>query len=510
MTYRLLGLVLASVLVAACATGRRLPDSGPHDAAIRLDAGAVDGARADAALPVDAAMPGIDAATIDAALPDAARPDASMPAVDAGRDAGSGRCTGIDCSRLTTGCFVGVCVPSTGACTAMRVADGMSCNDGNACTSGDACTSGTCTGAATDCSALTGVCGTGVCDTTTGGCRVMPVADGTSCGAPTGCSAPVCSAGVCAVAPTSDCGSCGGGMVCSGGTCGAPPTSLTYDFESGTIPGGWTNGVGGTMPWTSTTSRAHGGTHSIRSGVIGNSAQSRVSLSITLSSSATVSFSLSTDTESCCDHLQFFVDGVMSGQWQGSTAWTTGGAALAAGTHTLEWRYVKDGSIATGMDAVWIDDLVFALPGDPNTGFEGSTSLPPGYATSGTLPWVVDTSMPHTGSNAAASGVITHSQTSSMTRAAAPSTATTLTFWYRVESESCCDHLYVFDNGVQIASYQGNVPWTMASFPLTAGSHTIEWRYSKDGSISTGLDRAFVDDIDFGFTPPVTGPLCGG
>ncbi len=83
-----------------------------------------------------------------------------------------------------------------------------------------------------------------------------------------------------------------------------------------------------------------------------------------------------------------------------------------------------------------------------------------------------------------------------------------LTFWYRVQSEPCCDHLLVYDNGTQLASYQGEVPWALATFPLATGTHRLEWRYSKDGSVSTGLDRAFVDDIDFGFTPG-TGPLCG-
>jgi hypothetical protein len=26
--------------------------------------------------------------------------------------------------------------------------------------------------------------------------------------------------------------------------------------------------------------------------------------------------------------------------------------------HTLEWRYDKDGSVSTGSDMVWVDDIV--------------------------------------------------------------------------------------------------------------------------------------------------------
>jgi hypothetical protein len=229
---------------------------------------------------------------------------------------------------------------------------------------------------------------------------------------------------------------------------------------------------------------------------------------ITLSTGASLSFWYSTESESCCDHLQLWVDGTMLGEWQGTTPWTQATAAIASGTHTIEWRYYKDISISFGADAVWIDDVAFGPAADPNTGFEGPTAMPAGYSTGGSLPWVIDTSAPHAGTNAAASGAITDSQTSSMYRTVALASASTLSFWYRVSSESCCDHLYVYDNGTQLASYQGEVAWSLATFPLAAGAHALEWRYSKDVSISTGLDRAFVDDIDFGFTP-VPGPLCG-
>ena len=37
---------------------------------------------------------------------------------------------------------------------------------------------------------------------------------------------------------------------------------------------------------------------------------------------------------------------------------------VAAGMHTLEWRYAKDGSIASGSDTVWVDDITL-IPGVP-------------------------------------------------------------------------------------------------------------------------------------------------
>jgi hypothetical protein len=231
-------------------------------------------------------------------------------------------------------------------------------------------------------------------------------------------------------------------------------------------------------------------------------------MAITLSSPATISFWLFTSTESGFDYLRFFVDGAMMGQWSGATAWTQASASLAAGPHTIEWRYTKDGSLTSGMDAVFVDDVVIASPGNPNTGFEGSTSLPAGYTTGGSAAWTVATTMPRGGTNVAASGTIGHSQQTSLFRTVMVPSPSTLTFWYRVSSESGFDYLRVYDNGAMLGQWSGTVPWTMASYPLTAGAHAIEWRYQKDGSLVAGSDRAWIDDVDFGFTTTPT-PICG-
>ena len=94
-----------------------------------------------------------------------------------------------------------------------------------------------------------------------------------------------------------------------------------------------------------------------------------------------------------------------------------------------------------------------------------------------------------------------------MTTSVVAPSATTLTFWYRVSSEMNYDYLQVFIDGTMQAEWSGTVAWTMASYPLTAGSHTVEWRYTKDVSISVGSDRAWVDDVDFHITS-TPGPLC--
>ncbi len=481
-----------------------LTDSGPRP----------DGGRFDAGDPrLDSGMPADDAAPRDAGPPiDGAPPtiDGGRPEPDGGPPIDGGPlCAGVDCSAMTTACTVGVCQPATGTCSAMARSDGTTCDDGDPCTSGDRCSAGACSGAgAVDCSSMSTECAIGVCRAAAGGCTTMPAMDGIGCGMPGSCSASgTCMGGSCMVRPAIDCASCGAGMVCAGGACGAPPTELRYDFESGALPTGWMNGIGGTASWSVISGGARGGTYRVRSGMIGASAQSRMGFSITLSAPAALTFWLTTSSESGYDFLEVYVDGARRGQWSGTTPWTQASVGLAAGARTIEFRYVKDSSIDSGSDTVWIDDVAIGAETNPNTGFEGSSTLPAGYTTSGTTGWVVVTSGARSGANAAASGVISHSQTTSMTRTVTAPSATTLTFWYRVSSEPSYDFLRVFIDGVQQGQWSGDVPWAMASYPLAAGTHTVEWRYLKDGSVSTGSDRAWVDDVDFGFVP-VPMPIC--
>ncbi len=284
------------------------------------------------------------------------------------------------------------------------------------------------------------------------------------------------------------------------------PTSLTYDFEAG-VPLGWTNGMGGTAAWTIDTTMPHGGARSLRSGAIGHDRQTRVGFSLTLANAATFSFWVRTSTESCCDEGELWIDGTMRVQRAGTTAWTLYAVELAPGAHALEFRYSKDGSIASGSDAVWIDDIVIGPPSDPNTDFEG-TALPSGYGTSGSPVWSSVTIMPHAGARCAQSGAIGSSSTTTLTRNVSLAADQTLSFWYRTSSEASYDWLEVWIDGTRRDRWSGTTPWTMASYVLTAGAHSVEWRYTKDGLTTAGSDAVWIDDVSFG-PPPVSGPLCG-
>ena len=75
--------------------------------------------------------------------------------------------------------------------------------------------------------------------------------------------------------------------------------------------------------------------------------------------------------------------------------------------------------------------------------------------------------------------------------------AGTLTFWYKVSSESNYDKLHFYMDGQEKGTWSGTVAWTEFSQAVTAGNHTFKWEYTKDTSVSSGDDCAWVDDIQF-------------
>lgn len=480
-----------ALFVAGCARGAE--DTGGEDAGPPPTRDAGPG--------VDAFVPGIDGGPLPGT--DAGpRPDAG----GAETDAGTSVCG--DCSFLDGVCTVGRCNPATESCETAPAPEGASCDDGDPCTEADRCAGpGLCEGTAVDCSgAASGPCEVGACDPATGACTTSPAADGTDCDASADdCVAETCQTGVCTGAPAADCSSCsaGGGTVCSGGVCGGPPTMLTYDFEAG-MPAGWT--VGGDAGWVVDGTRAHGGASGAHSGAIAHSQISSMTATFDVAVSADLAFWLTTSSESGFDHLEVWVDGARQGSWSGTTAWTEVRVALGGpGTHTVEWRYDKDGSVDSGDDRVWIDD-VRVLPGVPTEGFE-STALPGGYTTTGDASWAPSTSDAHGGSRSARSGAIGHSQETRLHRTISVSSATTLDFWYRVSSESGYDYLEFYLDGVREDRWSGSVGWSQASYALSPGSHDLEWRYVKDGSVDGGSDAAWIDDVRAG--DPASGSLCG-
>lgn len=119
--------------------------------------------------------------------------------------------------------------------------------------------------------------------------------------------------------------------------------------------------------------------------------------------------------------------------------------------------------------------------------------------------WQITTTHPYEGTYAVRSANIGNNKSSSLKLTMEVTQPDTISFYYYVSCEpggtdwwgqySQYDYLAFYINSTKKDSWDGEVPWTKAAYPLTAGTYTFEWRYVKDGYQTGGEDLAMIDYI---------------
>jgi len=150
-----------------------------------------------------------------------------------------------------------------------------------------------------------------------------------------------------------------------------------YDFEDNSFPGDFT--TSGSASWSVVSSTAANGTsYSLKSGVISHGQSSCFEFT---SSTSTLSFYYSVSSESNWDYLKFYEDGTQVDAWSGSVGWTQYNHSTTSGSHTFKWCYTKDGSISSGSDTAWVDEVVAGVfnvvytPNDTVDGVDSATAI---------------------------------------------------------------------------------------------------------------------------------------
>ena len=153
------------------------------------------------------------------------------------------------------------------------------------------------------------------------------------------------------------------------------------------------------------------------------------------------------------------------------TSYAAGGSYTANATVTLYAKWTSTGiPLATALD---------------------NTSLT--WTTGGDANWFGQTATTHDGMDAAQSGGIGHSQASYMqTTVTGPGT---VSFWWRVSSESSYDWLRFFIGDVEKDAISGSVDWQQKRYVIPSGNHTLTWRYTKDYSCESDTDCGWVDQV---------------
>ena len=76
--------------------------------------------------------------------------------------------------------------------------------------------------------------------------------------------------------------------------------------------------------------------------------------------------------------------------------------------------------------------------------------------------------------------------------------AGTLSFWWKVSSESGYDKATLFVDGVSKATASGEQAWRKWNIVVSSsGRHRAEWRYQKDGSVAKGGDCVWLDGVSW-------------
>ncbi len=115
-----------------------------------------------------------------------------------------------------------------------------------------------------------------------------------------------------------------------------------------------------------------------------------------------------------------------------------------------------------------------------------------------TYPWTITTNDPYEGTYCMKSGGAgVNSVISNMTVTVNIPADGEMSFFGKISSEQGWDYGYFFIDGIQMGSYTGAGSWGERTFPITAGDHTFQWRYEKDGSVNNNDDCFYVDYITF-------------
>ena len=130
-----------------------------------------------------------------------------------------------------------------------------------------------------------------------------------------------------------------------------------------------------------------------------------------------------------------------------------------------------------------------------NEGFESGT-IPSGWSTGDDANWFASTTNPYSGNYCVKSGSITNNQSTYLQRTISFTGTKTISFYYRVSSEANNDNLVFYINNVEFVRESGEIGWRFYSTPYNgAGNVTLRWEYSKDGSVFSGSDAAWLDNV---------------
>jgi len=261
----------------------------------------------------------------------------------------------------------------------------------------------------------------------------------------------------------------------------------------------------GDATWFGQTDVYHYGGSAARSGDIEDNQQSV--LETTVDGPVQVSFSWTVSSEEGYDYLRFYIDGEEKASISGEPGtWAQEEYSVGTGSHTLTWSYSKDGSESAGMDAGWVDRVVFGPTPAPSAMFRGDLHRTGVYEHHGTYPrnwekWQVITGGPVVSSPAVINGIVYVGSDDGNVYALDAGTGSQQ--WEYTTGGMVRSSPAVINGTVYVGSDDGNV------YALDAGTGLQQWEYTTggmvrsspaviNGTVYAGSDNGNVYALDAG------------
>ena len=124
-----------------------------------------------------------------------------------------------------------------------------------------------------------------------------------------------------------------------------------------------------------------------------------------------------------------------------------------------------------------------------------SSEFGEGWTNDTQKPWRIVSEDPYEGEYCVRSGSISNNSHTELTLIHEAGSDDEISFYYKVSSEQNYDKMHFYIDGVEKGTWSGSSNWTQASYPVSAGSHTYKWSYTKDTSVSNGSDCCWIDYI---------------
>ncbi len=176
---------------------------------------------------------------------------------------------------------------------------------------------------------------------------------------------------------------------------------------------------------------------------------------------------------------------------------------------TYFWKVVSVNASGNVESKVMEFKTVFGPDEDFESGFKSKLS----WSTGGTQSWAKDDTEHFKGTHSVRSGQIGKNEFSSMVYPCEVKTCDFVSFWSKTSSDKG-DKLQFMIDGSVIDEWSGENDWNFHIYKVEAGTHQIEWRYSKDSEAEAGKDAAWLDNIHLPLHAkafaqlPATGAVC--